>query len=81
MNPRPLGYERYDAASHMSPTFRPVSLTRRKASLGVAGVARRLPVPTSLVSKSVSRCVLWPAAFWIFEHLPARNHARLLGRH
>jgi hypothetical protein len=38
----------------------PVS-TNRQTSLGVAAVSRRLPFPAGLVSKSVSRCALWPA--------------------
>jgi hypothetical protein len=68
LNPRPLGYEHYDARLPPSPVFRPVSLTRRKASVSVAGVSHRLPVPTGLVSKFVSRCASWRTAFRVFAH-------------
>jgi hypothetical protein len=55
-----------------SPVFRRVSLTRRRHRWA-SPVSRVVsPVPSSLVSKSVSRCALWPAASWIFVHIPAQ---------
>jgi hypothetical protein len=51
-----------------SPVFRRVSLTRRRHRWA-SPVSRVVsPVPSSLVSKSVSRCALWPAASWIFVY-------------
>jgi len=48
-----------------APAFRRVSLTRRtsRRASSVSHVVSR--VSTGLVSKSVSRRGLWPAAFWI----------------
>ena len=58
MNPRPMVMSHTTCVSPVSGV--PARLADpAKASVSVAGLSRRLPVPTGLVSKSVSRRVLW----------------------
>ena len=54
MNPRPLGYEHYDARLPASPTFRRVSLTRQRHPRASSVSHAVSPVPSSLVSNPLA---------------------------